>query len=377
MASPNAGLAFVQGFRGAQDDVRTRKRQDEQDALQKSELQHAQQRRAITEGRQDTAYNQSQQDRADQQISLREADAAKRKSMLAQAETEGVRMLADSLDAGVDPTAIEQRFNAQGEWKIAPGTLKYDKATKQVSFTGASGQTLPPMTTDQLRTIFNAQSAAEKPVVVSKDARLATPGGKVLLDAQAEAPKFEQEDPTKDVVQYVNGKRTVIRKGVPKPEDAGGRKVSPFNPEGHAKEAVDIANTAFKTKWNAETGSYVLDNPDDSERQAFAAKLITNWMSQQGADAANFGAGEVGELGFRASKARMTNAEAGAAAKKAGYQIGSPGYDKAVAKLIRDSDVKAAQIWNEGIQSIQAEREAEQQAEQEEGGRPPLSSFQK
>lgn len=373
MAAVDKAQGFVRGAMGALSDVRQRKREDEDRAFQQSELQYAQQRRGVVDQRQDLQFRQGQEDRARQQSDLQLAEQQKRAAMLRQAEQEGVRTLADSLDAGLDPAVIEQRFNASGEWKIAPGSLKYDKGTKQIAFAGPGGQQFTG-TTDQLRALFGQAQEPGKPIVVSKDSRLATTGGKVLLDAVPDDPKYDEVDPTKDVYKTVNGVRTLVKKGVPKADDAGGRKTSPYNPESHAQDAVKTVRDSYRKKKD-ELGNFVFENPEDSERQPYAEALATRFFAEKGAEGAGFGAGEIGELAFKASKVKLTDAEAGEKAAKAGHAEGSPGYNREKARLLRDSDTKAAQVWKEGIEAIEAKREAQEQ--QENGGKPPLSSFQR
>lgn len=365
MAAADKATGFLRGFQAARNDVRQRKQEDQDRALKQSELAHAQSRRAITESRADTQWEQGQADRTRQQSELQAAEQQKQAAVLKQAEQEGVRTLADSLDAGLDPAIIEQRFNSSGDWKIAPGTLKYDPTTKNLEFTGSGGQRFRG-TTQQLRAMYGQTPEPGKPIELNKGSRLVDSTGKVLVDTPAEPPSLEQVDTTKDLYEIRDGKRTLVKKGVPAAGSSSGsssRNVSAFNPESHAKEAVDIANTAFKTKWNADTQSYVFDNPDDSERQAYAADLITSWMAQKGAESQNYGAGEIGNLGFKASKALMTSGEAETKAKKAGLVPGSDPFNREVARLIRDSDEKAEQIWNDGLKSIKAKREAKEQAD--------------
>lgn len=374
MVNPNAGLAFIQGFRNARDDVRQQRQADEQSALQKSELAHAQSRRAITEGQQDTQYQQGQQDRAQQQSDLQAANLAKGEAIRKQAQQEGLGHFFDFVEAGGDPAEGAKAFNSSGELTF---DVAADPATGVLTMQGPRGAKVSG-TVAQLRARFGLENE-QKPIALSDGGMLVTPKGKVLAEnpkAGAAKNEFKEFDPKKDVYKInADGTRTLVSRGV-KDETAGesGQKLSTYNPQSHQDQAIKVANDAFRKKKD-EQGDFVFENPEDSERQAYAADLIGGWMSQKGVDAQGYGAGELGNLAFKSSKQRMTAKEAGDAAVKAGNVVGSPGYNREVARLIRDSDVKAAQVWNEGIDAIEAKRKAKEN--KSNGGKPPLSSFQR
>ena len=368
MATIDTAQGFVHGAMGALSDIRQRKLQDEENALRKSELAYTQGRRAITDARADTAWQQQQSD-------LALAREREHQQYTEAAQKEGIGHVLDALDAGADPNQVMQMYNSTGQHKLT--SLTYDPKTKQVGMVGDGGAQLPNgLTTDQIRAAIGITRPAVKLTSLAKGAVAIDEKGNVRAsNVQPDEAKFTQEDPTKDTYRYnADGTRTLIRKGVPKAEDAGGRKVSPYNPESHQAQAMKAAHDLYKKKQD-ELGYIVFENPEDSERQGIGDDFITSWMSQKGVEASQYGAGEIGNLAFKASKAALTQKEAGDKATEAGYPEGSPGYNREVARLLRDSNTKAAQVWKEGIAAIEAKREAKEK--RENGGKPPLSSFQR
>jgi hypothetical protein len=370
MPSIEKVTGFMSGFKGALADVQQRKLADGQAQLQKSELAYAQQRRSIQDQRADTEWQQGQDDRAAKQSELQKAQQDKATALQKQAQKEGIGQMFDYIDAGGDPTAAGDKFSSIGTLKLKLSQNEDGTLTA----TGPEGGSHTG-TSEQLRILFGVPRQKIEGVELNEGARYVN---KQTGEEIANNPKpstLTQINPENDLYETVNGVRKLVKKGVPKAGEgvgAGGQKVSTYNPQSHQEQAMKAAHDLYKKKQD-ELGNFEFVNPEDSERQGYADDLVTSWMSQKGAEGQAYGAGELGNLAFKASKAHMTAKEAGEAAVKAGNAAGSPGYNREVARLIRDSDVKAAQVWNDGIDAIEAKREAKEKAAN--GGKRPLKDI--
>lgn len=361
MSSLDTAYGFVGGFKGALADAQKTRQASEDRAYELQQRANNARLATKTEARNDIdwglnhAMTQEKFDQYHQQLAH-------------QAQQEGLTTLIDSVNAGADPRQIEQEMNSQGQWKIQPGSLQYDNTPgpdRRVTFTGAGGQQFNG-TLGQLQALFGQPTNKKDLIAVAPGASLYNPntnspvftnpkpsdGSKQYLTA-GKNQRVYQLDANGQVVRDANGNPKMVIAAEPGSED-GDRKIAPYNPEGHAQQAVQAMNTGFKTHWDAQKQSFVLDNPDDSERQLYGADLITSFMAKKGLDGQNYGAGEIADAAHKAASAKLTLQEAQAKVKKAGYAEGSPAYNQQVAKLIKNSDIRASQIWNSEISSIEA-----------------------
>jgi hypothetical protein len=395
MASQDQAIGFGEGFANERDRLRRTNIEDQRLQDEQSELAHARQRRAITEGQQDAAYAQSQEElplrkRAlETQVSSGEeslasvrrknqneiedrpvltkvrdlelksaqgqvadaedARARKHKEFLTQAESEGVKSLADSLDAGIDARTAESRFNTQGTWKIKPGTLNYDPVSKKVAFQGAGGQqfngTLP-----QMRTLFGGGSG--KAALIKGD---------------------------RDTVFYDD-------KGNPVGAAAAGgnglRKQSPFNRETVQQDAAKHVEDAYKNSWNTEAKAFTFSDVNDTERaskgRAYAQLVVDDFLK----DNIEVPAAVAGDIALKASRHVVSPAEA---EKKATDELTKAGrkpsenqkwvQDRA-AQIVRVGNNLAGQELANGKREYQRQLNAQDKSNSKDGNRPPLSSFQ-
>ncbi len=361
------GTGLVGGFKGALDDSR-----NSRERAQDREYQ-LQQRTRLTQA-EDKANERGDLDWSLRHASMQDTLDQHRKAFNDQAQQEGLHTMVDSIQAGVDPATIEQRMNSQGQWKIQPGTLQYagdPGPNQQVSFVGQGGTPFKG-TVGQLQALFGTQPAKKDLINVPSGGAVIDPAtgkpiyvnpkedskqGKNYLTAGKNQRVYQLDD-NGQIVRDAHGQPKMVINALPGEDDGtDGRKISPYNPEGHAEQAVKHLNEGFKTKWNADTKSYVLDNPDDSERQLYGADLVTGFLTKKGADGQNYGAGELANAAFKAAKTRLTAAEAQGQVTKSGVKKGTPEFDQQVAKLLRASDVKAAQVWNEEINTIESKQQ--------------------
>jgi hypothetical protein len=210
-------------------------------------------------------------------------DARRRrnKDFAAQAEAEGIKMLSESLEAGVDARAIESRFNQQGAWKIKPGTLTYDAASKKVSFQGAGGQQFNG-DLKQLRALFGAG------------------GGK--------APLIKGDT---DTVFYDENGQAVTRPG----GGGGNGKITQPTKLSIQDKAAEQVEKAYKHSWNPEAKVFTFGNANDTDRAIYGgsqAQVLVSEFLDEGVD---IPPAVAGDIALKASRAVVSAEEAKTAAE--------------------------------------------------------------
>ena len=368
MADANRALGFARGLRDQAETNRVRKIHDEERADSKSELEHARSRRTVVEARQDDAYKEGVTDRAQARTdagTARSRDTItwdqKQKEIRDAMEAEGIRDLAEGLESGADPVLVAQQFNAKGQWKINPESIRYDKKTKKLSFAGAGGAQFDG-TSDQLRAVFGAKKEVKKPIVVNKDARLATEEGKVLLDV---------DQSVKDAAKKEKSN------------------ISQFNPLTAAKDAQGIVAEYYKGTFDPELGVFSFD-PGNRDKAIYGMGITGQLSKVFNSEGLRIMPQEIGQFAADLSARIPTIEEAKAQAER---EVGPKAAPEAIAAkqqaIIRQARVKAGQdidAWVATMEAAMAEQEAADKAApggksksgvKDKANRPPLSSFQK
>lgn len=389
MSSLDTAVGLVGGFRGALKDAQNTRQQ-------KEDRQFELQQRADTARRASKAEERGDMDWGLSHAVTQEQLDQHRRTLANQGQQEGLHTMIDAVNANVDPAMIEQQMNSVGKWRIKPGTLQYDQSPgpdRQITFTGEGGNTFSG-TVGQLQALFGQQTGKKDLMNVPQGGAVYDPNtnksvfnnpkedtkqGKSYLTA-GKNQRIYQLDDNGQVVRDAQGNPKMIIDAVPGAGDdedgTSGRKLSPYNPESHAEQASKAIDDAYKTHYNAELKSLTFDTPDDSERAVFGKDLVTSFLAKKNAEGQNYGAGELANAAFKASKIRLTANEAQAQVKRTGIKPGTPQYDQQVAKLLRDSDVKAAQVWNEEIDKVESKHQGSAAGKAKktgEGGKPKRS----
>lgn len=228
------GLGVVGGYR---DRMKERKAEDE----------HDEDRAFTLEQRQRTRQQWGEQDKA--------AKVGAEKSQLDlgslrdKVEREGAYDFLNDVHAGVNPLMAAARYNQRGVHKIDPNSVKWDPATRNISFSSVDdvdGDGKPDVTQGSIdKMMANAETLLGK----QKDRYMNVPDGGSVFDK--EKNQFVANNP-KDASSRAAGSKVVeADKAIIGPDGkelwrgpqygktggAGDRKISPFNPEGYAKDA--------------------------------------------------------------------------------------------------------------------------------------------
>lgn len=388
MAGSDSSLGFARGFSAELDKGVADRKQAATESQQQSDLAYARQRRLVTDTQKDQAFAQDQNISAVQQQQNttdfnnrqtdREASLAAAKQGQAkqqafdatEAEKQGVKMLATSLNDNADPRQVEDRFNATagatGTWKIQTGSLQHDQKTGEVSFIGAGGTPYHGST----KAILDLFSVSP-PLKTAKD-YISAPAKNRVLDAATGKTVLEPSDTGTDE----NGDAIT----------PDGRKISAYNPQTHQAAAAAIVDKAYRNTWNPDAKTFTIGSADDSDRATFGGALAEQGVAQLAPSGPDFfGAGEVGEAALRASKLALSHGEAESQATKE-LTAGVPA-DQAQAKaklnqqwiaqraqqIYQDGRVKASQQFQADMNYLQNAVDERKQAAKEQQAKKPAA----
>lgn len=265
---------------------------------------------------------------------------------------EGLHDLATSLRKGVAPAVIEQEFNARGEFKIQPGSLKHDPATGTVEFSGPQGGVFKG-TVEQLEAL--SMHAAPAPVKLGANDRLI--------------------DPT-------------TKKEIVGPSGGGGADgVTKWNRQTASNRAADVVREGLGLKYDSELKQFMI--PEGmSEKVGFGAALAGQVTRQFGS---RISAEEAGDIALQVTK-KIPSVEQARKSVKATGIVDEQEIATKAAEVIRSARVVAAQELQALINDKETELEQREAAAAEGGGlsdaaapaqpkpptaRPPLASFNK
>lgn len=239
LANEMFGLGVLQGY-------------DDRQKERKAEREHDEDRAWQGEQRDRTRTQWSQQDKA---AGLANDTAQMNNSALRdKMEREGAYEFLQDMQAGVNPTMAAARYNQRGVHKIDPASVKYDRGSGDLTFSSVDdidGDGKPDVTQGKLPDLM---SGAESILGKTKDRYMNTPDGSSVFDKQtggfvANNAKDQQQrantmKAVKDNEALIDidpktGRARVAYSGPQygKGDAGGGRKISPFNPEGYAKDA--------------------------------------------------------------------------------------------------------------------------------------------
>lgn len=387
--NPYVAVGAAQGLENARRRMREERQENEDRDVQKSELEYARNRRAIEDTREDEAhtYEQGQrplreraltaqvdaaetsvkagktqlewaeEDRPGQveakKLGLESAKAEfehnkssrareKEKSDLEiqairkQMEEEGLGRFLDAIEGGADPEYAVKLFNAQGQNGIRPGSVRYDKATGSLSFTGRDGHQFNG-TTAQLRSVLPEKPGA-KPMVVGAGGSVYDPKTKKFMQAPGGAGGRGGLGPS-------------------------GQKLSPFNPQTHGKQTRDLVIQGLGGEWDNQLQKFKVP-AGMGEKVSYGTSLADQVIRMTTEEGMQLGPGEVSNIVTSVMRDVRTTGESLKIARgELGVNADQKSLQTRAQQIVDESKIRAAQSLKEELDLVRSTHQQQQNSQ--------------